>query len=74
MSDKGPFDLGYSAGYRAGMTGDPQLPSPPPIRSPGHEKFAEEFAKSAAIGYVRGVEDWEKTARRIEDDLGFSRD
>ena len=68
------FDIGYNAGFEAGLSGDPLMPSPPPFRLPGQPNFEAEFHKCAALGYARGIERFEEISFRAEQDLGRDRE
>ncbi len=55
MEKKTPFDLGYEAGYRAGVADELIIPAPPTIRD--HEPEASvRFAEGAALGHAKGLE------------------
>ena len=60
------FNLGYDAGFQAGIKGDLIIPSANPITAEAEPEFQLSFAAGAALGFERGLERREDLERRAD--------
>lgn len=64
--NKDAFNVGYDAGFRAGIKGDLIIPSANPIAAKAELGFLLNFAAGAALGLERGHERREDLERRAD--------
>lgn len=58
------FDVGYDAGFKAGIKGDLIIPSANLVATQTDPEFQQGFAAGAALGFDRGRERKEDLERR----------
>lgn len=62
--NKDAFDIGYDAGFKAGIKGDLTIPSANLVVTQTEPEFHQGFTAGAALGFERGRERKEDLERR----------